>query len=125
MQSPDYTYGNDYKLIDSKSSEVNEPFNKMIVMNPELKNLNLKAVENIVLQKLINQKMYNSENNFMNLRKVKQRNRIKTAGWVWFFILMFRNVSEFVTRPKITSRFKPLSAQASFVGMFTLSNISY
>lgn len=80
MQSPDYTYGNDYKLMDSKSSEANEPFNKMIVMNPELKNLNLKAVENIVLQKLINQKMYNSENNFMNLRKVKQRNRIKTAG---------------------------------------------
>ena len=34
---------------------------------------------------------------------------------------MFRNVSEFVTRPKITSRFKPLSAQASFVGMFNLS----
>ena len=39
------------------------------------------------------------------------------------FIIMFRNVSEFVTRPKITSRFKPLSAQASFVGMLTLNNI--
>ena len=80
MKLPDYTYGNDYKFMDRKSSEVNEPFNKKIVMNPELKNLNLKAVESIVLQKLINQKIYNSDHNFLRPKKVKQQNRIKTAA---------------------------------------------
>ena len=49
MQLSNYTCGNDYKFMDNKSSEVNESLNKKIVMNPELKNLNLKAVESIVL----------------------------------------------------------------------------
>ena len=40
----------------------------------------------------------------------------------YYLIYLFSNVSEFVTKPKITSRFKPSSAQASFFGMIKKIN---
>lgn len=48
--------------------------------NPELKNLNLQAVEKIMLQKLLDQKKLRSTQNFMKHRKAKYKSRLNTAG---------------------------------------------
>lgn len=85
MQTPDYeTNPNYYRYLEGRNSEMNRnvmPLNKIPNLNPELKNLNLKAVEHIVLQKLIAQNAQNgSKTSYMELRKNKQRDRLKTAG---------------------------------------------
>lgn len=55
------------------------PIKVMSTFNPELKNLNLKAVENIVLQKIIEEKNSRSNHMFMKHRKAKYRSRLNTA----------------------------------------------
>jgi hypothetical protein len=52
---------------------------KLSILNPELKNLNLQAVQNIVLQRLVDQKYKKANQQFLRHRKAKYRSRLNTA----------------------------------------------
>jgi hypothetical protein len=78
------------------------PIKVMPSFNSELKNLNLKAVENIVLQKIIEEKSSRSNQLFMKHRKAK---------YVHFNIF---NASE----TQFSNFRKPLSAQTSERGIY-------
>jgi hypothetical protein len=52
---------------------------KLSILNPELKNLNLQAVQNIVLQRLVDQKYNKANQEFLKRRKTNYRSRLNTA----------------------------------------------
>ena len=77
-------YPINYKqYLESSSNDIKNtilPINRTTMLNPEIKNLNLKAVEKIVLQKLLETKSIRSDSHFMKHRNAKHRSRLKTAG---------------------------------------------
>lgn len=78
----DYPVSSYQQYLESAGSEVQRtllPVNRVMI-NPELKNLNLKAVEKIILQRLLDQKSMRCDQTYLRHRQAKHRSRLKTAG---------------------------------------------
>lgn len=78
----DYPIGKYHKYIESSLYNDRQMLvtnQRVAIVNPELKNLNLKAVESIMLQKLIDQKNSKVGQEYMKSRRMRQRNRLNTA----------------------------------------------
>lgn len=78
----EYATGNNYSYLDnSMFSDKRDALgvHKLSIINPELKNLNLKAVENI-MKRLVDQKNARANQQFLRSRKTRYRSRLNTAG---------------------------------------------